>query len=87
MATSCPFCVVNLQFYGQAMEVPYVSALILIDGSDIPLMHLIQEAKVEDVHMGMRVQAVWVPEIKTVELLGPPRARPRHPRPPRVPRA
>jgi uncharacterized OB-fold protein len=60
--TVTTFCVVNVQFYGQAMELPYVSALILLDGSDIPLMHLIQEAKAEDVHMGMRVEAVWVPD-------------------------
>jgi uncharacterized OB-fold protein len=65
--TVTTFCVVNVQFYGQAMELPYVSALILLDGSDIPLMHLIQETKAEDVHMGMRVEAVWVPD----EELGP----------------
>jgi uncharacterized OB-fold protein len=60
--TVTTFCVVNVQFYGQAMELPYVSALILLDGADIPLMHLIQETKAEDVHMGMRVEAVWVPD-------------------------
>lgn len=60
--TITTFCVVNVQFYGQAMELPYVSALILLDGANIPLMHLIQETKAEDVHMGMRVEAVWVPD-------------------------
>ena len=43
VGTVTTFCVVNVQFYGQAMELPYVSALILLDDSDIPLMHLIQE--------------------------------------------
>ena len=38
-----------------------MSATILLDGSDIGMMHLIQEAKAEDVHMGMRVEAVWAP--------------------------
>jgi hypothetical protein len=42
------------------MEIPYTSGLILLDGSDLPLMHLIQECPVEDVHIGMRVEAVWV---------------------------
>jgi uncharacterized OB-fold protein len=60
VGTVTSFCVVNVQFYGQAMECPYVSALILIDGSDIPLMHLLQEVNVDDVHMGIRVEAVWV---------------------------
>lgn len=60
--TVTTFCVVNVQFYGQVMELPYVSALILLDGSDIPIMHLIQEVPAAEVHMGMRVEALWVPD-------------------------
>lgn len=60
--TVTTFCVVNVQFYGQVMELPYVSALILLDGSDLPIMHLIQELSYDQVHMGMRVEAVWVPD-------------------------
>jgi hypothetical protein len=45
---------------GTLMEIPYTSGLILLDGSDIPIMHLIQEVNVDDVHSGMRVEAVWV---------------------------
>ena len=56
------FCVVNVQFYGQEMETPYVSALILLDGAGLPLMHLIQECPADQVRMGMRVEAVWVPD-------------------------
>jgi len=62
VGTVTTFCVVNVQFYGQAMELPYVSALILLDNSDIPLMHLIQEVPYDQVHMGMRVEAVWAPD-------------------------
>ena len=58
--TLTSFCVVNVAFYGQGMEIPYTSGLILLDGSDLPIMHLIQECPVEDVHIGMRVEAVWV---------------------------
>ncbi len=54
------FCVVNVAFYGQAMEIPYVTALILLDGSDLPIMHLLQEVATDDVRIGMRVEAVWV---------------------------
>lgn len=60
--TLTSFCVVNVAFYGQAMEIPYTSGLILLDGADLPVMHLIQECPVEDVHIGMRVEAVWVDE-------------------------
>jgi uncharacterized OB-fold protein len=59
--TVTTFCVVNVPFYDQKMEIPYVSATILLDGADIGMMHLIQEVKAEDVHMGMRVEAVWAP--------------------------
>ena len=57
--TVTTFCVVNVQFYGQVMELPYVSAHVLLDGADITLMHLIQEVPYDEVHIGMRVEAVW----------------------------
>ncbi|CAN5637539.1 hypothetical protein BH20ACT2_BH20ACT2_01730 [soil metagenome] len=56
------FCVVNVAFYGSAMELPYVSALILLTGAGLPLMHLIQECAPDAVHIGMEVEAVWVPD-------------------------
>ncbi len=62
VGTVTTFCVVNVQFYGQVMELPYVGALIVLDGSDIPIMHLIQEVAASEVRMGMRVEAVWVPD-------------------------
>lgn len=60
VGTLTSFCIVNVAFYGQGMEIPYTSGLILLDGSDLPIMHLIQECPVKDVHIGMRVEAVWV---------------------------
>lgn len=65
--TVTSFCVVNVPFMGTLMEIPYVSALILLDGSDLPIMHLIQEIPYDQVHSGMRVEAVWVPD----EEIGP----------------
>jgi uncharacterized OB-fold protein len=56
------FCIVNIPFAGQAVKVPFASASILLDGADIPLFHLLQEVDAADVRMGMRVQAVWVPD-------------------------
>ncbi len=60
VGTVASFCVVNVAFYGSAMEIPYVTANILLDGSDLPLMHLIQEVPADQVHIGMRVEGVWV---------------------------
>ena len=58
--TITTFCVVNVPFHGQRIKIPYVSATILLDGADIGLMHLIQEVDADKVHMGMRVEPVWV---------------------------
>lgn len=57
--TISTFCVVNLPFAGQAVDCPYVCASVLLDGSDTPVFHLIQETDPQDVRMGMRVEAVW----------------------------
>ncbi len=54
------YCVVNVAFHGSVMELPYVSALIQLEGADMFLMHLIQEAKAEEVRVGQWVEAVWV---------------------------
>lgn len=75
--TVTTFCVVRVPFAGQEIETPYVTASILLDGADIPLMHLIQECPAEDVRMGMRVEAVWMPD----EELGPTPRSLRHFRP------
>ena len=54
------FCVVNVAFHGSVMEIPYVSALIQLEGADMFLMHLLQEVKAEEVRVGQWVEAVWV---------------------------
>jgi uncharacterized OB-fold protein len=55
------FCIVNVPFYGQKIKPPYVCAYVLLDGADIPFLHLILDTNAEDVRMGMRVEAVWKP--------------------------
>ncbi len=59
--TVTTYCVVNVPFLGQKIKPPYVSAYVLLDGSDIALQHLILELPAEEVRMGMRVEAVWKP--------------------------
>jgi uncharacterized OB-fold protein len=59
--TVTTFCIVNVPFAGQRVKPPYVSAYVLLDGADIPLMHLILGCPADEVRMGMRVSAVWRP--------------------------
>jgi uncharacterized OB-fold protein len=56
------FCIVNVPFQGQRIKPPYVAAYVLLDGTDIPFLHLILDCPADEVRMGMRVEAVWVPE-------------------------
>lgn len=55
------FCIVNVPFLGQRITPPYVAAYILIDGADIAFLHLVLGCPVDEVRMGMRVQASWKP--------------------------
>jgi uncharacterized OB-fold protein len=53
------YCIVNIKFYEQVLEVPYAYAHVLLDGADLPIMHLIQGCPVAEIRPGMRVEAVW----------------------------
>jgi uncharacterized OB-fold protein len=55
------FCIVNVPFQGQRIKPPYVAAYVLLDGSDIPFLHLVLGCDPSEVRMGMRVKAVWKP--------------------------
>jgi uncharacterized OB-fold protein len=59
--TVTTFAIINIPFAGQRIKPPYVAAYVLLDGADIPFLHLIQEIDVSQVRMGMRVEAVWKP--------------------------
>ncbi|MGH3675669.1 MAG: Zn-ribbon domain-containing OB-fold protein [Mycobacterium sp.] len=59
--TVTTFAIINIPFAGQRIKPPYVAGYVLLDGADIPFLHLIQEIDVAEVRMGMRVQAVWKP--------------------------
>lgn len=55
------FAVINIPFAGQRIKPPYVAAYVLLDGADIPFLHLVTDIDPADVRMGMRVEAVWKP--------------------------
>ncbi len=59
--TVTTFAIINIPFAGQRIKPPYVAAYVLLDGADIPFLHLILEVDAADVRMGMRVEAVWKP--------------------------
>jgi uncharacterized protein len=59
--TVTTFAVINIPFAGQRIKPPYVAAYVLLDGADIPFLHLVTDIDASEVRMGMRVQAVWKP--------------------------
>lgn len=54
------YCVVNVAFHGSVMEIPYVGGLIQLEGADMFLMHLVQEANPDEVRIGQWFEPVWV---------------------------
>ena len=59
--TVTTFAIINIPFAGQKITPPYVAAYILLDGADIPFLHLVTEIDAADVRMGLRVEAMWKP--------------------------
>lgn len=59
------FVVVNVPFYSQQVEIPYVLGSVLLDGAGVPFLHLIGRAGADGklrpvpAETGMRVRAVW----------------------------
>ena len=60
--TVTTFAIINIPFAGQRIKPPYVAAYVLLDGADIPFLHLVTEIDAAEVRMGMRVEAVWKPK-------------------------
>jgi uncharacterized OB-fold protein len=59
--TVTTFAIINIPFMGQRIKPPYVAAYVLLDGADIPFLHLVSDIDAHEVRMGMRVEAVWKP--------------------------
>jgi uncharacterized OB-fold protein len=59
--TMTTYCIVNVPFAGQSIEIPYICGQILLDGANLSFMGLIQEIPTDEIRMGMRVEAVWAP--------------------------
>jgi uncharacterized protein len=61
IGTVTTFSIVNVGYPGQQVTPPYVAAAVLLDGADIAFQHLILGCEPAEVHLGMRVRAVWRP--------------------------
>ena len=59
IGTVTAFSVIRIPFHGQVLDPPYACAHVLIDGADVPLLHILGECDVDTVDVGMRVEAVW----------------------------
>ena len=62
--TVTTFSIVRFPFEGQVLTPPYACAHILLDGADVPLLHVVGDCDVDTVRMGMRVEAVWAEDIQ-----------------------
>ena len=65
--TVTTFCVIRIPFGNMPFPPPYVAASVLLDGADLPLMHLVRGLEPDQVRMGLRVRALWVAD----DQLGP----------------
>lgn len=63
-ATVTTFCIVNIPFGAMPFPPPYVVASVLLDGADLPIIHLIRGVPPDQVRMGLRVRAIWVDDAK-----------------------
>ena len=62
--TVTTFSVIRFPFEGQVLTPPYACAHIVLDGADVPLLHIIGDVDVNAVRMGMRVEAVWAEDLQ-----------------------
>ena len=60
--TITTFAIVRVPSENIDVPLPFASVHVLLDGSDIPMFSVVQECPVDQIRIGMRVEAVWVPE-------------------------
>ena len=60
--TVVTFSIVRVPSENIDFELPYVCINVLLDGADLPMFHVLQKCGLEDVRLGMRVRAHWVPD-------------------------
>jgi uncharacterized OB-fold protein len=61
-ATVQSFTIVSIPIPNNPIQPPYIIANLVPDGANISFIHLLSECVNEEIHIGQRVQAVWIPE-------------------------
>jgi hypothetical protein len=67
--TLVTYAIVRVPSENIPLELPYIAVQVLLDGADTVLMHVLK-AKLDEVHMGMRVKAVWRPKAEWTTSVG-----------------
>lgn len=60
--TITTYAIVRVPSENIDLPLPFASVHVLLDGADIPFFSVVQECPVEEIRIGMRVEAVWVPK-------------------------
>jgi uncharacterized OB-fold protein len=62
------FCITRVPIPGRDdLELPYVSAWVVLDGASVGFLGLVAGIPADDVRLGLRVQAVWRPDAELRE--------------------
>jgi uncharacterized OB-fold protein len=67
--TITTFAIVRVPSENIDVPLPFASVHVLLDGTDIPFFSVVQECPLEEVRIGMRVQAAWVPKAELAPTL------------------
>lgn len=59
--TLVSFSIVRIPSQNLSVDPPFVTVSVLLDGADTTFMHVLSECELDDVRMGMRVKASWLP--------------------------
>ncbi|MGH0032481.1 MAG: Zn-ribbon domain-containing OB-fold protein [Myxococcota bacterium] len=68
--TVVTFSVIRVPSENIKFELPYVCISVLCDGAGVPMFHVLQNCPLEDVRIGMRVKAKWVPDDQLTTNIG-----------------
>lgn len=67
--TITTFAIVRVPSENLDVPLPFACVHILLDGTDVPFFSVVQGCPLEQVRIGMRVQAVWVPRAELAPTL------------------
>lgn len=60
--TLVSFSIVRIPSENLSVDPPFAAISVLLDGSDSTFMHVLSDCPLDEVRMGMRVAAVWIPK-------------------------